>query len=266
MDTIKAVILALIEGLTEFLPISSTGHMALASAVMGIQKEPFTKLFEIVIQFGAILSVVVLYRKRFLDFRKPAFYIKLAIAVVPALVFGALFKKHIEAVLEKPAIIAGVMLAGGILLLFVDNWFKDPTTDKDEDITNRQALSIGLFQVLAILLPGLSRSAATIIGGMQQKLTRNLAAEFSFFLAVPTMLAATAKSLLDVYKDSPEVLGGGHLTLLILGSVIAFVVALLSIRFLIGWLQQHGFRAFGWYRIAMGLFLFGLIALGILHA
>jgi undecaprenyl-diphosphatase len=266
MDILQAFILAIIEGITEFLPISSTGHMALTSALMGIQKEPFTKLFEIVIQFGAILSVVVLYRKKFLDLRKLSFYIKLFIAVIPALVFGALFKKYIEVILEKPAIIAAVMLLGGIVLLFVDRWFREGTTVADDQITNRQALNIGLFQVLAILLPGLSRSAATIIGGMQQKLTRNLAAEFSFFLAVPTMVAATAKSLLDVYKESPEVLGGNHLALLLTGSAIAFVVAMFSIRFLITWLQKNGFRAFGWYRIILGIVLFAVIAFGGLRA
>ena len=166
MSTVQAIIIAIIEGLTEFLPISSTGHMAITSAFMGINADPFTKLYEIVIQFGAILSVVALYWRKFLDFRKPSFYIKLIIAIMPALVLGALLKKHIDAVLEKPLVIAMVMFLGGILLLFVDRWFRDPVVLKEEDITNKQALAIGGYQVLSIIFPGLSRSAATIIGGM----------------------------------------------------------------------------------------------------
>jgi undecaprenyl-diphosphatase len=264
MSYIQAIILAIIEGITEFLPISSTGHMAITSAFMGINKDAFTKLFEIVIQFGAILSVVVLYWKKFFDFKKLSFYIKLVIAIIPALVFGALFKKYIDQVLEKPLIIAIVMLVGGIILLFVDRWFLHPETTKEEDITNKQAFAIGCYQVLAILFPGLSRSAATIIGGMQQKLTRSVAAEFSFFLAVPTMLAATVKSLYDVYKNSPDVLGSGNLNILVMGSVIAFIVAILAIKFFIGYLQKHGFRLFGWYRIALGTVLLILIFAGYL--
>jgi len=262
MNTLQAIILAIIEGVTEFLPISSTGHMALASAFMGIHEQAFTKLFEVVIQFGAILAVVALYWRKFLDFRNLSFYFKLLVAVIPALVFGAIFKKHIEAVLGQPLVIAGVLVAGGILLLFVDRWFKGGATDTDEKITYRQSFFIGLFQVLAILFPGLSRSAATIVGGMQQKLTRERAAEFSFYLAVPTMLAATAKSLLDVYQDDPAILHAGGSSMLLLGSAVAFIVALASIRFLISWLKLHGFRAFGWYRIIVGLIIFTLVATG----
>ena len=262
MDSIQAIILAVIEGVTEFLPVSSTGHMALASAFMGIHKEPFTKLFEIVVQFGAILSVVFLYRQKFLDFRRPAFYLKLAVAIVPALAFGAVFKSHIESVLGKPLVIASILLLGGVVLLFVDKWFDGQGLEREEDITYRQAISIGLFQVLSILLPGLSRSAATIIGGMQQKLSRALAAEFSFFLAVPTMTAATAKSLYDVYKESPEVLDAGNVGTLLMGSVIAFVVAILAIRLFITFVQKNGFRVFGWYRIVVGGLLLALILSG----
>lgn len=265
MSTIQAIIIAIIEGLTEFLPISSTGHMAIVSAIMKINTDSFTKLFEVVIQFGAILSVVVLYGKKFFDFKKISFYIKLFIALIPALVFGALLKKHIDVLLEKPLIIAIIMLLGGIILVFVDGWFKAPTIDKEEDINNKQSLMIGLYQVLAILFPGLSRSAATIIGGMQQKLSRKVAAEFSFFLAVPTMMAATVKSLYDVYKESPEVLNTDNLQTLILGSVIAFVVAILAIKFFIGFLQKHGFRMFGFYRIALGIVLIALIAAGVIN-
>jgi undecaprenyl-diphosphatase len=263
MSILHAIIIAIIEGITEFLPISSTGHMAIASAIMGDHGD-FTKLFEIVIQFGAILSVVVLYWRKFFDFKKISFYIKLIVAIIPALAFGALFKKHIDAMLEKPIIIAVIMLLGGIVLLFVDQWFQKPTVDREENITNKKAFVIGLYQVLSILFPGLSRSAATIIGGMQQKLTRRLAAEFSFFLAVPTMLAATVKSLWDMYKESPEVLNTSNLTILLLGSAIAFIVAILAIKFFIGYLQKHGFRLFGWYRIIVGITLIILFYTGVI--
>jgi len=262
MSTIQAIIIAIIEGITEFLPISSTGHMAITSAFMKINTDPFTKLFEIVIQFGAILSVVALYWKKFIDFRRFSFYIKLVIAIIPALIVGALLKSHIDEMLEKPLVIALVMLLGGVLLLFVDRWFKNPVVMKEEDISNKQALAIGGYQVLAIVFPGLSRSAATIIGGMQQKLSRSAAAEFSFFLAVPTMLAATVKSLWDVYKDSPEVMSSENLNILFLGCIVAFVVAIISIKFLIRFLQQNGFRMFGIYRIVLGVILLGLIGMG----
>lgn len=264
MTIFEAIIIAVIEGITEFLPISSTGHMAITSAIMGINKEEFTKLFEIVIQLGAILSVVVLYWRKFFDFTKLSFYIKLIIAIIPALAFGALLKKHIESVLEKPVIIATVLLVGGIVLLFVDKWFQKADTDKEEAITNKQALVIGCYQVLSILLPGLSRSAATIIGGMQQKLTRRLAAEFSFFLAVPTMLAATVKSIWDMYEESPETLNADNLNLLLLGSAVAFLVAILAIKFFIGFLQKYGFRLFGWYRIIVGIILLVLFLSGVI--
>ncbi|MCS3796763.1 undecaprenyl-diphosphate phosphatase [Niastella sp. OAS944] len=254
MSTLHAIIIAIIEGLTEFLPISSTGHMAIASAIMH-ENGDFARLFEIVIQFGAILSVVVLYWRKFFDFKKISFYIKLFIAIIPALAFGALFKKHIDAMLEKPMIIALIMLLGGVVLLFVDKWFQKPAIDKEEEITNKKAFIVGCYQVLSIIFPGLSRSAATIIGGMQQKLSRRLAAEFSFFLAVPTMLAATVKSLYDMYKEQPQVLNTDNLSTLLLGCGIAFVVALLAIKFFIGFLQKYGFKLFGWYRIVVGLAL-----------
>jgi len=259
MNLFEAIIIAIVEGITEFLPISSTGHMAITSAIMGIHQEPFTKLFEVVIQLGAILSVVVLYWRKFFDFKNFGFYIKLIVAMIPALVFGALLKSHIEQVLEKPLVIAVILLAGGIVLLFVDKWFKHATTDNEESISNKQALMIGCYQVLSIVLPGLSRSAATIIGGMQQKLTRRLAAEFSFFLAVPTMLAATVKSLYDMYQESPEVLNTDNLNTLLLGCAVAFVVAILAIRFFIGFLQKYGFRLFGWYRMLLAIVLLVLI-------
>ncbi|MEJ0103256.1 MAG: undecaprenyl-diphosphate phosphatase [Bacteroidota bacterium] len=266
MSTVEAIIIAIVEGLTEFLPISSTGHMVITSSIMGIEADPFTKLFEIVIQLGAILSVVFLYWKKFFDFKKLSFYIKLIIAVIPALIVGALLKKHIDKMLERPAIIALILLLGGIILLFVDKWFNKPEIDKEEKISNKNAFIIGCYQVLSVLFPGLSRSAATIIGGMQQKLTRRLAAEFSFFLAVPTMLAASAKSLLDVYKETPAVLNSGNMGTLLLGSVIAFVVALLSIKFFIGFLQKHGFKLFGYYRIIIGTVLLILFYAGVIKS
>lgn len=229
---------------------------------MGIEEEAFTKLFEIVIQFGAILSVVVLYWKKFIRLTDFRFYIKLLIAIIPALFFGALLKSHIESVLGKPWIIATIMLSGGIILLFVDKWFMHPVIKQEEEITNKHAFIIGIYQVLSVIFPGLSRSAATIIGGMQQKLSRPLAAEFSFFLAVPTMMAATIKSLYDVYKETPEVLNGDHLNILLIGCVVAFIVAVLAIKFFIGYLQKNGFRVFGMYRIIIGTILLVLIATG----
>lgn len=259
MSTLEAVIIAIVEGLTEFLPISSTAHMAITSAFMGIGEDPFTQLFMIVIQFGAILSVVVLYWKKFFDFKNFNFYIKLFIAIIPALVMGALFKKHIEQVLGSPLVIAVIMLLGGVLLLYVDKWFHKPQIIEEKQLSHKTAFIIGVFQTLAIVFPGLSRSAATIVGGMQQKLSRNLAAEFSFFLAVPTMLAATVKSLYDVYKEAPEVLADGNLNTLLLGCVVAFIVALLAIKFFIGYLQKHGFKLFGYYRIVAGIILLILI-------
>lgn len=261
MDNLKAVALAIIEGITEFLPVSSTGHMAIASAFLDIESDPFTKLFEVVIQFGAILSVVVLYWRKFIDFKKFSFYAKLLVAILPALAFGALFKKHIDNMLENPLFISLVLLGGGVLLLFVDRWFKNGSVKEEEEISYKKGFIIGLYQVLAVILPGLSRSAATIVGGMQQKLTRSLAAEFSFFLAVPTMFAATAKSLLDIVQEQPEVLNTEGIQYLLLGSAVAFVVALLAIRFFIRFLQQNGFKAFGWYRIALGTVLIMLILL-----
>jgi undecaprenyl-diphosphatase len=229
--------------------------MVIAATFMGIADDDFTKLYEIVIQLAAILSVVVIYWRKFFDFSKIQFYIKLIIAVIPALIIGGLLKRHIEKILETPVFIAVILLLGGVILLFVDKLFARQTIAEDETITNKKALTIGLYQTLAVIFPGLSRSAATIIGGMQQGLTRKLAAEFSFFLAVPTMLAATIKSIYDVYKDSPEVLNTSNLGLLALGNIIAFIVAYASIKFFIGFLTQNGFKIFGYYRIVLGITL-----------
>jgi undecaprenyl-diphosphatase len=262
MNTFQTIILAIVEGVTEFLPVSSTGHMAIVSAFFNIENDAFTKLFEVVIQMGAILSVVVIYRKKFFDFKNVKFYIKLFIAILPALFFGALLKKYIEAALETPLVIAIVLFLGGIILLFIDRWFTQPTVLQEQKINSKQALFIGLYQVLAILFPGLSRSAATIIGGMQQKLSRSLAAEFSFFLAVPTMMAATLKSLYDIQKEQPEILNTSGIQTLLLGSVIAFIVAWMAIRFFIRFVQQNGFKWFGIYRIIVGGFIILLIVTG----
>lgn len=248
MTYFEAFIIAVIEGLTEFLPVSSTGHMMIGSAILGIEATPFVKLFTIAIQLGAILSVVVLYFKRF--FKSIDFYIKLVVAFIPAAIFGVLLGDYIDAALENLIGVAVALFLGGIVLLFVDKWFKNNNQDEEKDITYIKALKIGLFQCLA-LWPGMSRSASTIIGGMTQGLTRQNAAEFSFFLAVPTMFAATAKKLLDFYKEGIS-LNGHEINILIFGNVIAFIVALLAIKSFIGFLNKHGFKGFGWYRIIVG--------------
>jgi undecaprenyl-diphosphatase len=259
MSYLQAFIIAVIEGLTEFLPISSTGHMMIGTALLGMKATPFVKLFTVAIQLGAILSVVVLYFKRF--FKSVDFYIKLVVAFIPAAVFGLLLGDYIDAALENLMGVAIALFAGGVILLFVDNWFKNNTLDDEKDISYPRAFKIGMFQCLA-LWPGMSRSASTIIGGMAQGLTRKAAAEFSFFLAVPTMFAATAKKLLDFYKDG-MVLNGEEINLLIFGNVVAFVVALLAIKSFIGFLSKHGFKTFGWYRIVVGAILIALFLLKI---
>ncbi len=248
MNIFQAIILAIVEGITEFLPVSSTGHMIIASSLMGIQSNEFVKLYTVAIQLGAILSVIVLYFKRF--FQTFDFYFKLFIAFIPAVILGLLFSKKIDALLESPMGVAIALLIGGIFLLFVDNWFKNPVSDSTDDITYLQALKIGLFQCLS-MIPGTSRSAATIVGGMSQKLSRKAAAEFSFFLAVPTIFGATAKKLYDFYKDGYAITGE-EIKLLAIGNVVAFIVAMLAIRSFIGFLQKRGFVLFGWYRIIIG--------------
>ncbi len=264
MDTLQSIIIAIVEGLTEFLPVSSTGHMILTSSLMGIEKDEFTKLFEIAIQLGAILSVVVLYWKKFFDFAKWQFYVKLIVAVIPALVLGKLLSEKIDDLLESPTTVAISLLVGGIILLFVDKLFTQHTITEEKDISYTKGFIIGIWQCLA-MVPGVSRSAASIIGGMQQKLTRNAAAEFSFFLAVPTMAAATGYKLLKTFKTHPEVLKDKHnLMLLGLGNVVAFIVAMLAVKFFIGYLQKHGFKTFGWYRIVVGIIVLILIQQGII--
>lgn len=259
MGFFEVLVLAIIEGLTEFLPVSSTGHMIIGSSLMGIASDDFTKLFTIVIQLGAILSVVVLYFKRF--FKSMNFYYKLFVAFIPAAVFGLLLNDIIDELLESPLVVAISLLIGGIILLFVDKLFnKDEVTD-EEDITYLTALKIGVFQCLA-MIPGVSRSGASIVGGMSQKLSRKTAAEFSFFLAVPTMFAATGKKLFDFFKDG-HTITSEQIQLLAVGNIIAFFVALLAIKSFIGYLNKHGFKMFGYYRIIIGLVIIILLASGV---
>jgi undecaprenyl-diphosphatase len=258
MTWIEAIILAIVEGITEFLPVSSTGHMIIASAFMGIKNDPFTKVFEVAIQFGAILSVVVLYFKKF--FKSFDFYFKLFVAFIPTAIIGLLLKKHIDALLENVWVVATTLLLGGIVLLFVDKWFQKNETEGEEEVTYKTGFIIGAFQCLA-MIPGMSRSAATIIGGLTQKLTRKTAAEFSFFLAVPTMFAATAKSLYDekdLILESTD-----KIPLLLLGNIVAFIVAMLAIKFFINILTKYGFKLFGYYRIALGTLILILLLLNV---
>jgi undecaprenyl-diphosphatase len=268
MDIIQSIIIGIVEGLTEFLPISSTGHMIIAEKLLGVKENDFTTLFTVAIQLGAIFSVVVLYWKKFFSStdggNRWRFYAKLIVAVIPALFFGYLFSNKIDALLESTTTVVITMLLGGIVLVVIDNYFKRPTVQTDEAITFPKAFFIGLWQVIA-MVPGVSRSAASIIGGMQQKLTRKLAAEFSFYLAVPTMLAATGYKLLKTYKTHPEVLKDKHnLMILGVGNLVAFIVAMLAIKFFIGYLQKHGFKVFGYYRIIVGIILLLMMISGYL--
>ena len=246
MDILQAIILAIIEGITEYLPVSSTGHMIIASSFFGIAQEDFTKLFTIVIQLGTILSVVVLYFKRF--FQSVDFYVKLLVAFIPAVVFGLLLSDFIDSLLENPLTVAVSLVIGGVILLKVDDWFGN---SDNTDISYATAFKIGLFQCLA-MIPGVSRSGASIVGGMTQKLSRTAAAEFSFFLALPTMLGATLKKSYDYY-NAGFTLTSEQVNLLIIGNIIGFIVALLAIKSFIGYLSKHGFKIFGYYRIIVGL-------------
>jgi len=259
MSIIDTIIIAIVEGLTEFLPISSTGHMIIAEKLLQVPDNDFTKLFTVGIQLGAILAVVVLYWKKFVDFRNINFYLKLIVAVIPALVLGFLLSDTIDHLLESSLTVAITMILGGIFLLFIDTVFKKPTVDAEPALGFPKAFIIGLWQCVA-MIPGVSRSAATIIGGMQQNLTRRFAAEFSFFLAVPTMAAATGYKLLKGYKT----ISSDDIKSYLIGNLVAFVVALLAIRFFIGFLQKHGFKLFGYYRIIVGALLLVLLATGVL--
>ncbi|MCE5178702.1 MAG: undecaprenyl-diphosphate phosphatase [Porphyromonadaceae bacterium] len=289
MNIFEAIIIAVVEGLTEFLPVSSTGHMIITQALLGMESSPFVKAFTVVIQFGAILSVVVLYWKRFfrlnditiLDRKVLAgmstekkgwnilkrllykfdFYWKLFIAVIPAGIIGLLLGDYIDALLENVTVVAMMLVVGGVFMLYVDKWFDKPSPD--QSVTWQRALKIGFFQCIA-MIPGVSRSMATIVGGMGNGLSRKNAAEFSFFLAVPTMAAAAGYKLFELLKDpvSSEMLKG-NLFLLIVGNVVAFVVAAFAIKFFIDFLTRYGFKAFGIYRIIVGSLLLVLMLSGI---
>ncbi|MGL5787563.1 MAG: undecaprenyl-diphosphate phosphatase [Bacteroidales bacterium] len=288
MDILQTIILGIVEGLTEFLPVSSTGHMIIAQKFLGIESTDFVKAFTVIIQFGAILSVVVLYWKRFFKLNhctvldnqlldgksfaekiklivprflyKYDFYWKLFIAFLPAAFFGFIFGDIIDSFLENIYVVSIMLILGGIIMLYVDKWFNNPS--KDQTITNKKALAIGFYQCIA-MIPGVSRSMATIVGGMTQRLTRKDAAEFSFFLAVPTMFAATVYKLLKLMLEP-----GGmdilkeNMSILLIGNLVAFVVAMLAIKFFIGYVTRYGFKAFGVYRIILGIFLLVLLLMG----
>ena len=265
MDYFQAIIIAIIEGLTEFLPVSSTAHMIFTGALFGIQENDFVQMYQVSIQFGAILAVVVLFWKKFFDFSNINFYFKLGLAVVPALILGFLFDDYIEAVLEKPIPIAITLILGGVVLLLIDNFYQLKSKnysliEKEEDLSYSKALVVGFWQCLA-MMPGTSRSAASIIGGMQQGFSKKLAAEFSFFLAVPTMLAVTVYSVLlkkwnykgVEMKGYEMITEADNLILFLIGNFVAFLVAIIAIKSFIGLIQRYGFKIWGWYRIIVGI-------------
>ena len=275
MDTLQTIIIAIVEGLTEFLPVSSTGHMIIAQNLLGVESTTFVKAFTFIIQFGAILSVVCLYWKRFFQLnRTPApegasafkkllhkydFYWKLFIAFLPAAVFGLLFSDAIDAMLERVEVVAITLVLGGVFMLFCDRIFNKGS--EDTPFTEKRALMIGIFQCIS-MIPGVSRSMATIVGGMSQRLTRKAAAEFSFFLAVPTMLGATVYKVYKLIKEGGVELITDNLTTLIVGNAVAFIVALLAIKFFISFVTKYGFKAFGWYRIVVGAVILILLMTG----
>lgn len=258
MSWIEAVIVAIVEGLTEFLPVSSTGHMIITQSLLGIESTEFVKAFTVIIQFGAILSVIVLYWKRF--FQTWTFYLKLLVGFIPAAILGLLFSDYIDELLENVTVVAVTLVLGGLLMLFVDKWFNKPK--EHEAVTYKNAFLIGCYQCIA-MIPGVSRSMATIVGGMSRGLSRKLAAEFSFFLAVPTMAAATGYKLLKLFlSDTGLVMLKDNIGVLIVGNLVAFVVALLAIKFFIGFVTKYGFKLFGWYRIILGTVILVAILLG----
>ena len=274
MNWFEAIVLSIVEGLTEFLPVSSTGHMIITEGLFHMESTPFVKAFIVIIQFGAILSVVCLYWRRF--FNPPVevgkntswwgriwpFYLKLIVGVLPAVVVGLKLGDFIDENLGSVNTVAAMLIIGGVFMLYCDKLFNKGS--EQTPLTYKRALMVGLYQCIAALLPGTSRSMATIVGGMQQKLTRKAAAEFSFFLAVPTMFGATCKKVYDLLKDGTgdALLQGNHLTLLLAGNVIAFLVAILAIKFFLNYVTKYGFKAFGWYRIIVGLLIFGMALCG----
>jgi undecaprenyl-diphosphatase len=253
MSILQAIIIAIVEGITEFLPVSSTGHMIITQSVLGIPSSDFVKAFTVNIQFGAILSVVVLYWRRF--FQSWTFYFKLFVACLPLLI-AYLLEKQIDMMLGSVWVVAVSLLVGGVVLLFVDKWFM-VSEEKKREMSYTTAFLVGLFQIISVV-PGISRSAATIVGGMSQKLSRRTAAEFSFFLAVPTMFAASALKLTENYKSFDV----NDISLLLVGNLVSFMVAMIAIKTFINYLTRHGFRIFGWYRIAVGLLMIVLLASG----
>jgi undecaprenyl-diphosphatase len=275
MDTLQTIIIAIVEGLTEFLPVSSTGHMIIAQNLLGVESTPFVKAFTFIIQFGAILSVVCLYWKRFFQLNhtpapegsgfvkrflhKYDFYWKLFIAFLPAAVFGLLFSDAIDAMLEKVEVVAITLVLGGVFMLFCDKIFNKGS--EETPFTEKRALMVGLFQCIS-MIPGVSRSMATIVGGMAQRLTRKAAAEFSFFLAVPTMLGATVYKVYKLVKEGGMEIITDNLSALIIGNAVAFIVALLAIKFFISFVTKYGFKAFGWYRIIVGVLILVLLMTG----
>jgi len=264
MNIVQSVIIGIVEGITEFIPISSTGHMIIAEKLLKLDDSAFNTVFTVAIQLGAILSVVVLYWKKFFDFSRWQFYVKLAVAVVPALILGFLFSSKIDALLESSITVAISMLAGGIVLLFIDNVFKNPVIHNEQEVSYTKGFIIGIWQCIA-MIPGVSRSAASIIGGMQQRLTRSAAAEFSFFLAVPTMLAAT---VYKIYKYTKEYgsFTSDQIKILAIGNIVAFIVALLAIKFFITMLKKYGFRMWGIYRVVVGIALLIMLYTGYLKS
>ena len=259
MTIFQTIILGIVEGITEFLPVSSTGHMIIAQKILAIESTEFVKAFTVNIQFGAILSVVVLYWKRF--FQTFDFYWKLIIAVIPALVLGFLFSEKIDMLLENVTVVAIMLVLGGVLMLFVDKWFNK--TNEDQTMDWKRSLKIGFYQCIA-MIPGVSRSMATIVGGMSTKLTRKNAAEFSFFLAVPTMAAASGYKLLKLFMDpAGKSMLSENLVTLLIGNLVAFVVAMVAIKFFISFLTKYGFKAFGYYRIVVGVAILILLYLGV---
>lgn len=259
MNLIQAIIIAIVEGLTEFLPVSSTGHMIITTSIMGISADEFTKLFTIAIQFGTILSVLFLYWKRF--FQSVNFYSKLFIGFIPSAVFGLLLSDFIDSLLENVIVVAVMLLLGGIVFILIDSWMKKSETKEDEELSYSKVLKIGFFQCIA-MIPGVSRSAATIIGGISQGLSKRQAAEFSFFLAVPTMFAATAKKMFDFYQDGISITNDQWL-LLGVGNLVGFIVAIIAIKSFINFITKNGFKLFGWYRIIVGATILILYFMGI---
>lgn len=263
MDLFETVIIAIVEGLTEFLPVSSTGHMIIAQSLLGVESTPFVKAFTVIIQFGAILSVICLYWKRFFYPNAESqgksywrsmfdFYARLVVGVLPAVVLGLAFNDFIESNLGNVQLVAWMLIVGGIFMLFCDRIFNKGS--EDTKLTYKRAFMIGLIQCIS-MIPGVSRSMSTIVGGMSQRLTRKAAAEFSFFLAVPTMLGATCLEMFKMitHGDGSILAQGNNLEMLIIGSVVAFIVAIIAIKFFINYVTKYGFAAFGWYRIIVGL-------------